>query len=180
VIEQVGEHETAEGGGPVVNPVPAEARPFQGQRAGVVSRTIAGAIDYAVVGALALAGYLGWAALTFLLDPATFAFPEVEPFLSLLALGGVLFCYLTVFWATTGRTYGSHVMGLRVVNFRGGRMTWPGAVVRSAFCTVFPIGLFWCAVSRENRSVQDVVLRTSVVYDWQPKRNHVAEHPERP
>ena len=28
------------------------------------------------------------------------------------------------------------------------------------------IGLVWCAISRENRSLQDIVLRTSVVHDW--------------
>jgi hypothetical protein len=32
---------------------------------------------------------------------------------------------------------------------------------------VFPIGLLWTAVSRENRSLADLLLRTSVVYDWQ-------------
>jgi hypothetical protein len=32
-------------------------------------------------------------------------------------------------------------------------------------CTIFPIGLLWVLVSQENRSVQDVLLRTSVVYD---------------
>jgi hypothetical protein len=31
---------------------------------------------------------------------------------------------------------------------------------------VFPIGVLWVAVNRENRSVQDIVLRTSVVYEW--------------
>jgi hypothetical protein len=31
---------------------------------------------------------------------------------------------------------------------------------------LFPILLLWVAVSRQNRSVQDLVLRTSVVYDW--------------
>ena len=30
----------------------------------------------------------------------------------------------------------------------------------------FPVGLFWVAFSRENRSLQDVVLRTSVIHDW--------------
>ena len=29
----------------------------------------------------------------------------------------------------------------------------------------FLIGLLWVAVSRENRSLQEVVLRTSVIYD---------------
>jgi hypothetical protein len=32
-------------------------------------------------------------------------------------------------------------------------------------CTLFPIGLLWVLVSRGNRSVQDLMLRTSVVYE---------------
>ena len=38
--------------------------------------------------------------------------------------------------------------------------------MRAALCVVFPIGLAWVVVSRQNRSLQDTVLRTSVVYDW--------------
>jgi len=30
----------------------------------------------------------------------------------------------------------------------------------------FPVGVFWVVLSPERRSVQDVVLRTVVVYDW--------------
>ena len=29
----------------------------------------------------------------------------------------------------------------------------------------FPIGLLWCGVSSSRKSVQDVVLRTTVIYD---------------
>ena len=61
---------------------------------------------------------------------------------------------------------GDRVMGLRVVGRKGKRMRWTGAFLRAVFCTVFPIGLFWCAISRENRSLQDMVLRTSVVHHW--------------
>jgi len=31
---------------------------------------------------------------------------------------------------------------------------------------VFPIGVLWVAVSRTNKSVQDILVRTSVIYDW--------------
>ena len=58
-----------------------------------------------------------------------------------------------------------------------------GALLRAAFCVAFPIGLFWCVVSRKNRSVQDVVLRTSVIHDWanRASSNHVgAGHPRSP
>ena len=56
--------------------------------------------------------------------------------------------------------------GLRVVGRKGSRMRWIPSLLRAAFCAVFPVGLFWCAVSHENRSVQDIVLRTSVIHEW--------------
>ncbi|MDX6237576.1 MAG: hypothetical protein QOG10_2391, partial [Kribbellaceae bacterium] len=42
--------------------------------------------------------------------------------------------------------------------------------LRAAFCSLFPIGLFLCVGGREHRSLQDLVLRTSVIYDWQPRQ----------
>jgi len=74
--------------------------------------------------------------------------------------------YFTASWATVGRTYGDHLLGLRVLNFRGERLRWTGAFVRAVFCVVLPIGLYWVLVSTTNRSLQDTVLRTSVLYDW--------------
>jgi hypothetical protein len=40
------------------------------------------------------------------------------------------------------------------------------AFVRAVLCALFPIGLFWSAVSTRNESVQDLLVRTTVVYDW--------------
>jgi uncharacterized RDD family membrane protein YckC len=163
---------------PRVEAVPWEARPFQGQRAGIVTRTVANVVDFAVVvGALA-AVYAGWCAVTFLINPTRFTFPAPSFLLLLVCYAVALFGYLTVSWATTGRTYGDHLLGLRVVNFRGERMRWPGAVVRAAFCVVLPIGLYWAVLSRTNRSIQDSVLRTSVIYDW--TRRHTAPRITRP
>ena len=76
--------------------------------------------------------------------------------------------YLTGCWAITGRTWGSHVMGLRVVDRKGRRLRPTVALLRGLFCTFFPIGLVWCGVNPSRRSVQDIVLRTSVVYHWVP------------
>ncbi|HEX7535960.1 MAG TPA: RDD family protein [Dermatophilaceae bacterium] len=149
-----------------VDAVPAEARPFQGQRAGIVTRTVANVVDFSLVVGVIAGGYAAWAAVTFLINPTRFSFPEPSFLLLLLCYGVLLFVYLMVSWATTGRTYGDHLLGLRVVNFRGERMRWAGAVVRSAFCVVLPIGLYWAVLSPKNRSVQDAVLRTSVIYDW--------------
>jgi uncharacterized RDD family membrane protein YckC len=146
--------------------VPVEARRFQGHRAVVVTRTAANVVDAAVAVAVVTGGYVAWCATRFLLQPAAFSFPA-PPFLALLACwAGVLFVYFTASWATTGRTYGDHLLALRVVNFRGDRMSWPGAAVRSALCLALPIGLYWAVVSATSRSLQDSILRTCVRYDW--------------
>jgi uncharacterized RDD family membrane protein YckC len=77
--------------------------------------------------------------------------------------------YWTVSWASSGRSFGAWVLGVRVVNPRGGRLRLPYALLRAAFCVAFPFGLLWAVVSKRNRSVQDVVLRTIVIYDWSPR-----------
>jgi uncharacterized RDD family membrane protein YckC len=146
--------------------LPAEARRFQGHRAGVVTRTAANVVDAAVAIAVVSSGYAVWCAVRFLIRPPAFTFPA-PPLLALFACwAGALFVYFTASWATTGRTYGDHLLGLRVVNSHGEPMRWAGAVARAAFCVALPIGLYWAVVSSTNRSLQDTVLRTSVLYDW--------------
>jgi uncharacterized RDD family membrane protein YckC len=152
-----------------LSPLPKEARAYQGRRAGVVTRLVAAAIDACVVALVLLGAYAGLAILVFLLDPRRFTMPEADIVMSLAAALVVLVVYLTLGWWISGRTYGCLVMGLRVVSHRGDKMRLPGAFVRALFCAFFPIGLFWVAVSPTNRSFQDQVLRTSVVYDWQPR-----------
>jgi uncharacterized RDD family membrane protein YckC len=146
--------------------VPREARPYQGHRAGLVSRLVAAGIDLAVTLATLIVVYAAWTTLVFILDPRGFSFPKPTLLLDWLVGMIVLTIYLTAAWSTTGRTYGQHVMGLRVVNVHGGRLRVWTAFLRAVFCVAFPVGLFWVAVSRENRSLQDVLLRTSVIHDW--------------
>jgi uncharacterized RDD family membrane protein YckC len=147
--------------------IPKVARPFQGRRAGLATRVLAGAIDGLVLLALYAGGYAVWAAAIFLWSPSAFRFPT--PSRPVVVVAGYLVCiaYLTLSWRISGRTYGDEVLGLRVVG-RGGRpFGLATALARATFCAVFPLGLLWTAVSRENRSVADLLLRTSVVYDWQ-------------
>lgn len=155
--------------GEAVSPVPREARPYQGHRAGLVTRLVAAVIDGLCVALALLLGYLGLCGLLLLLDPRGFSFPSPALLLSLTAAFATSVVYLTAGWWLAGRSYGCLVMGLRVLNPWGGRLHLYGAFIRAVFCAAFPVGLLWVAVSRENRSVQDVVLRTSVVYDWQPR-----------
>jgi uncharacterized RDD family membrane protein YckC len=95
-----------------------------------------------------------------------FHFIGASLILSVVAALVVLVVYLTLAWSITGRTYGDHVMGLRVLGRRGGRVRLLPAFLRALLCAVFPVGLLWCAVSASRRSVQDLVVRTTVVYDW--------------
>lgn len=153
------------------SPVPAEPRrarqdELQGHRAGLVTRAVANALDVGVVLIALGAGYAAVAIGRFLLDPAAFRFPA-PAFGAVLLIGGVVQAgYFAVAWATVGRTYGDEVLGLRVVGSRGRRLGWATAAVRAVLCVLLPIGLLWVLLSPRNRSVQDVVLRTSVVYDW--------------
>lgn len=153
-------------------PVPREARPYQGRRAGLVTRLVAAAVDLVVVIAVLTGAYVGWSGFLLLIDPRNFSFPEVSVVFSLLSAFVVSVGYLTVAWTLSGRSYGDLVMGLRVVGPGGRRLHLVGAFVRALACVVLPIGVLWVAVSRHQRSLQDVVLRTSVVYDWQPRTAH--------
>ncbi|GAA4408509.1 hypothetical protein GCM10023168_26020 [Fodinibacter luteus] len=157
--------------------VPREARPYQGESAGIVTRVVAATIDAVVVGVILGAGYLGWAAVIFLLDPLAFTFPQTNLLVSLTAGLFVATIYLWLAWWLLGRTYGAHIMGIRVSGRRGRRLGPLRALARAGFCVFFPIGLFWCAISPRRRSVQDVVLFTKVVYDWLPRPGGPGAHP---
>ena len=153
---------------PQISPIPREARGYQGHRAGLITRLISAVIDGLVVVIVLVGCYLGINGVKFMLDPRGFTFSPVRLGLALTAGFVIAVLYLAAGWAINGRTYGCHVMGLRVVNFRGTRLRPVTSLLRAAFCVFFPIGLFWIAGSRANRSIQDVVLRSSVVYDWSP------------
>jgi uncharacterized RDD family membrane protein YckC len=146
--------------------IPREARPYQGTTAGLLTRLIAGGIDAVCVVAMLVVTYLGINGARFVANPVGFHFRGATLILSVVAGLVVLVVYLTLAWSITGRTYGDHVMGLRVLGRRGRRVRFLAAFLRALLCTVFPVGLLWCAVSASRRSVQDLVVRTTVVYDW--------------
>ncbi len=152
-----------------VSALPVEARSFQQRRAGIVTRTLASTVDFVVVALALVVLYALWSATAFLIDPYGFEFAKPAQLGTLLAGELLLLTYFTASWATTGRTYGAHLMGLRVVNSRGDPLTWIQALLRSGFCAIVPFGLLWVVINKENRSLQDLVLRTSVIYDWRPR-----------
>jgi len=146
--------------------IPPFARPYQGKPAGPISRLLASSVDLVIVVAVLVALYAGWATLRFLLRPARFQFPEPSILLMMIAGFAVLTLYLTLGWTVTGRTYGDHLMGLRVVDRAGSTLHLPRALLRALLCALFPIGLLWTAISTRNLSVQDMLVRTTVTYDW--------------
>ena len=155
--------------GPEISAIPREARAFQGESAGIVSRFLANTIDALAVTVFVGGCYLGWVGLVFLLDPRAFTWPDTRWVAMVTIWLGTATLYLFLaWWLASGRSYGDHVMGLRVVGRRGHKLGPLRCVLRSAFCVFFPIGLFWCIVSPKRRSVQDAVLWTKVVYDWMP------------
>ncbi len=61
-------------------------------------------------------------------------------------------------------------MGLQVVSSAGrASLGFLRQLARAFLCAVFPIGLLWCALDPARRSLQDLVLRTTVVYNWLPR-----------
>ncbi len=139
---------------------------LHGGRAGLVTRSAANVVDFLVTLATLVAVYLGVAAVEFMWNPPGFRFPQVSLGLAIVAGSVVAGVYFAVAWLVTGRTYGDYILGLRVVGGTGRRLPPGVAILRAAACVVCPIGLLWVAVSRSNQSLQDLVFRSRVIYDW--------------
>lgn len=134
--------------------------------AGIVTRMLVAVIDAGVIGLVAGSLYLGLSGLVFMLRPGSFAWPQPDLIITLPLLFALTTIYLTLGWATTGRSYGAGLIGVRVLSNRRELLGWSRAAVRAVLCAVFPFGLLWAAVSPHRRSVQDALLRSTVIYDW--------------
>jgi uncharacterized RDD family membrane protein YckC len=132
----------------------------------LVSRVAADAVDLGVVWAIGLAGLLFAGVVRYLLTGPPLRTPVLPSWLSA-AVGTVIAVgYLAAGWASTGRTVGKQVAGLRVLDHTGRRLPLSRALLRAALYVVFPAGLLWVLVSRRNASVQDLLVGTAVIYDW--------------
>ena len=154
----------------------AEARALQGHRAGFASRVVADLIDLAVAWLLGLSALVAGGVIIYLATGPPFHLPVLPNWLDAGAGGVVAVVYLTFTWAATGRSVGKQIAGLRVVTEAGRRMPVWRSFVRAVLYVLFPLGLLWVLASRRNASVQDLVVRTVVLYDW---AYHPAEEPPR-
>lgn len=151
-----------------VDPATGGAAP---RPAGIVTRLLAAAVDLVVVLLMTGGLFVGVTGLRLLWSPRGFAWPEASPLLSTVAGTLLATGYLTLGWATTGRSYGGALLGLRVLAAGRPAITlgWVRATARAVLCVLFPAGLLWVAVSRRRRSLQDALLGSVVVYD-RPRR----------
>jgi uncharacterized RDD family membrane protein YckC len=145
----------------------ARAEQVRGQRAWLVSRLAAGAIDLVVVAILLFAVLVVVALVRYMLGDGAFHLPHAGPRFTAIAYPVTEIVYLTVTWAGRGRSAGKEIVGLRVVGSDGRPLGHLRAFGRAVFVT-FLAGpsLLWVAVSRRNAAVHDIVLKTAVVYDW--------------
>lgn len=151
--------------------LPSQARAFQGSRAGIVSRMVAAVIDFGLAVALVVGIVVVASVWSYFFTRGDSLHLEWPSRLGLSVLTWVvLFVYLAWGWARTGKTIGKRVAGLTVVTTSGGRLPAWLAIVRAFLYVIFPLGLLWCAVSASQRSVQDLLLSTAVVYDWRGSR----------
>jgi uncharacterized RDD family membrane protein YckC len=147
-------------------PASGTSSPSLAVSAGVVSRGLSAIVDVAVVLALLTAAYAIQAATVFLLEPRAFVLPDTSVSWFVGVGMSLAVVYLTVSWAVIGGTRGDHVMGLRVVTLSGAVPALWRSAARALLYVIFPLGLLWAAVSPDQRSLQDLLLRTRVVYAW--------------
>jgi uncharacterized RDD family membrane protein YckC len=142
---------------------------FRGLPAGIVTRTMACALDAFVVVVSLLVLWTGFSVVRFLARPARFSVPSPSWPLAVLIGSAAAVVYLATSWAISGRTYGAQVLGLRVLGQGLRPLGWTRSLLRSLTCVLFPLGLAWTALDRRNRSLQDLLCASTVVYDWVPR-----------
>lgn len=151
-----------------VNPIRhPTARDLQGKRAGIATRVSADAIDWGIVVAIYVGILLAIALADYFIGSGNFDVPRPPAGITVASEWVIAILYLTAGWTGTNRTVGKSVMGLRVVTNGGQPLRPRRAFFRALICaTLGAIALAWVIVSRRRAGIHDVVVRTSVVYDW--------------
>jgi uncharacterized RDD family membrane protein YckC len=144
----------------------AEARSLQGHRAGFASRLVADVLDFGVAWLLGLSALAAAGVVSYLLTGPPLQLPVLPNWLDATAGATIAVFYLGLSWAATGRSVGKQVAGLRVVDRAGRRMSLWRSFARAVLYVLFPAGLLWVLASRRNASLQDLIVKTAVVYDW--------------
>ena len=143
---------------------------LQGRLAGFPSRVVADAIDFLIAFAIFVGIYIGLSVVWDLFFSDTIEIPVQPPGINAGGLWLTLVVYLTIGWASTGRTIGKQVMGLRVVRRDATPLGTRRALGRALLCVPFWYVVMWTVLfSRRNAGIHDMICKTVVVYDWIPE-----------
>ena len=108
---------------------------FRGLPAGIVTRSLACALDACVVVATMLVLWGGWSVVSFLSTPVRFNLPRPTWTHVVLTAAVTAVLYLATSWALSGRTYGDQVLGIRVLRHGLRPLGWwrptPSAIART-------------------------------------------------
>jgi uncharacterized RDD family membrane protein YckC len=143
---------------------------LQGDYSGAVSRLAAFALDLVISSllfTLALAA-VNFSAGIVIRHPVHWS--RSNSLVVAIISGVWLFAYFAYCWATTGKTPGMTLMGIRVVRADGAHAEPWRAVVRTLILPI-SVALFWLSlllilVQREHQAPHDLVAGTAVVYAW--------------
>jgi uncharacterized RDD family membrane protein YckC len=165
--------------------VDGTARPVAGDYAGLATRTIAFALDAAIINAViwGVAGAVALGLSLFNTIPH-----DVKTVLAAIGAGIAAIwtiAYFAFFWSATGQTPGDRVMRIRVQDARvpetihGSRalLRFGGLVL-----AVIPLcaGLLLILIDRRRRGLQDIIARTVVVYVPPPESSRRRERQRLP
>jgi len=158
----------------------------QGHYAGAFTRLVSFIIDQTVATAVFS---FATAAISFVValvtgDRVEFDYPGWLLGISYLVW---LFIYYAYPWATSGKTLGMAIIGLRVVRRDGGVASVKCAVLRTlalplSFLTL-GLGFVGIVTNREHRALHDRIANTTVVYDWDARAarlRFLARHAQQP
>lgn len=135
--------------------------------AGIATRAVALALDVAIAQVIVFAGGAVLALVGSLV--ANVRFNTLAGILAACAWAAVVGAYFVIFWSTAGQTPGMRVMGLRVLAAGGGHPGTGQSALRLVGLALAIIPLFAgflpVLVDDRRRGLQDLIARTTVVYD---------------
>jgi len=144
--------------------LPAIDSDEHGNRAGWIRRIIAGFLDLVL-----LASLVGSCAAAIRFAGGDWLQPRVISLISGISFV-LVFSYLTLSIALTGRTLGMRMLSLRTIDKRTGMIPTGGQAIKRALgytfsLAVFGLGFLYALIDREGRTVHDRFSKTIVVRD---------------
>jgi uncharacterized RDD family membrane protein YckC len=156
---------------------------LQGRIAGFPSRVLADVVDIAIAFAIFVLIYSGFSILWDFFNSDTIQIKVQSPGINASGMTLTAVIYFTIGWASTGRTIGKQLMGLRVVRRDAAPLGTLRALGRAVLCVLFWWLVMWTALfSRRNAGIHDMICKTVVVYDWIPEtaKRHLPSPPPPP